>query len=505
VASDSNRSAEVLVVGAGPTGLVLALELRRLGIDVRIVDKTAEPGTTSRALAVHARTLELYDQVGLARDVVEQGLEFAAVNVWVRGKLTGRAAFGDIGRGLSPFPYVLMYPQDRHERLLIEHLRRAGVDVERSTTLVGFEERDAHVLARLERSDGAPSGCRAVYVAGCDGAHSRVREVLGIGYPGGTYERVFYVADVDLRGPLANHELHVALDEADLLAVFPMKGEHAARLIGTVKREAEALPSLQWDDVSRRALEQLPMQVEQVNWFSTYRVHHRVAEHFRRGRAFLVGDAAHVHSPVGGQGMNTGIGDAVNLAWKLAAVLRGRASGRILDTFEIERAAFARRLVATTDRAFTFVTRDGFVARRVRLDAVPAVLPALLTRESFRRFLFRTVSQTRIDYRHCDLNSGKAGSVHGGDRLPWTGENFAPLASLDWQVHVYGEAPSSLARACAERTLPLHRFPFGPREAAAGFAANAAYLVRPDGYVGLADARADDLQRYLDARELRAS
>jgi hypothetical protein len=313
------------------------------------------------------------------------------------------------------------------------------------------------------------------------------------------------VADVELRGPLANHELHVALDEADLLAVFPMKGERAARLIGTVKKEAEALSSLGWNDVSRRALEQLPMQVERVNWFSTYRVHHRVAEHFRRRRAFLVGDAAHVHSPVGGQGMNTGIGDAVNLAWKLATVLRGRASERILDSYEIERAAFARRLVATTDRAFTFVTRDGFLARRVRLDAVPVVLPALLARESFRRFLFRTVSQTRIDYRHCDLNAGKAGSVHGGDRLPWTDDNFAPLASLDWQVHVYGEASSPLARACAERTLPLRRFRFDPRAAAVGLAPNAAYLVRPDGYVGFAGESADDLQRYLDERELRAS
>src|SRR6185295_13360296 len=142
----------------------------------------------------------------------------------------GHAVFGDIGQGLSPFPYVLIYPQDQHERLLIEHLRREGVDVERSTTLVGFEERDGQVLARLERADGTRSACRAVYVAGCDGAHSRVREVVGIGFPGGTYERVFYVADVELHGPLANHELHVALDEADLLAVFPMKGEHAARL-----------------------------------------------------------------------------------------------------------------------------------------------------------------------------------------------------------------------------------------------------------------------------------
>src|SRR5258708_1525018 len=233
------RSAEGLIVGAGPTGLVLALWLKRLGVDVRIIDKTREPGTTSRALAVHARTLELYDQMGLAGDVVERGLKFAGVNVWVRGKLAGHATFGDIGKGLSPFPYVLMFPQDQHERFLIERLRGFGVEVERLTSLVGFSEQGDRVTADLERSDGARAKCQFAYVAGCDGAHSRVREVLGIGFPGGTYERIFYVADVELHGKVANHELHVALDEADLLAVFPLKGDSAARLIGTVRRESE--------------------------------------------------------------------------------------------------------------------------------------------------------------------------------------------------------------------------------------------------------------------------
>jgi 2-polyprenyl-6-methoxyphenol hydroxylase-like FAD-dependent oxidoreductase len=498
-------SARVLVVGAGPTGLVLALWLRRLGIDVRIVDQTSEPGTTSRALAVHARTLELYRQVGLASDVVERGLEFAAVNMWVAGQHVGRAAFGDIGRGLSPFPYVVIFPQDEHEKLLVERLRHEGIDVERSTTLVGFEERDARVIARLERADGTKSIEAFDYIAGCDGTHSRVRDVLGIGFPGGTYERLFYVADVEMRGSVANHELHAALDAADLLAVFPMKGEHAARLIGTVRRESEGRHgSLTWDDVSSVAMERLDMKVDRVHWFSTYKVHHRVADRFREGRAFLLGDAAHIHSPVGGQGMNTGIGDAVNLAWKLAAVLRGRAGESLLDSYEPERIAFARRLVATTDRAFTLATRDGFVARRVRLDAVPSILPALLGRETFRKYLFRTVSQTRVSYRHSTLSQGKAGSVHGGDRLPWLGsapapDNFAPLRSIDWQVHVYGEASRDIAEACSARGVPLHVFAWSAQADRAGFARDAAYLVRPDGYVALADpsARADRLGDYL--------
>jgi FAD binding domain-containing protein len=331
--------------------------------------------------------------------------------------------------------------------------------------------------------------------------------------PGGTYERIFYVADVELHGRVADHELHVALDDADFLAVFPMKGNNVARLIGTVRPESEEHhEKLGWHDVSSRAIERMQMRVDHVHWFSTYKVHHRVAEHFRRGRAFLVGDAAHIHSPVGGQGMNTGIGDAVNLGWKLAAVLRGRAGEALLDTYEPERIAFAERLVATTDRVFTFATRDGFLARRVRLDAVPLVVPSLVSRAAVRRFLFRTVSQTFLHYRQSPLSEGKAGSVHGGDRLPWVApdgehspDNHAPLSSLDWQLHVYGSASAELESACTKLGLPLHSFPWSSPSKDAGLEQNAAYLLRPDGHVALADptAHPENLKRYFDSRGLR--
>ncbi len=503
---------DVLIVGAGPTGLVLALWLKRLGVEVRIIDKTAEPGTTSRALAVHARTLELYRQIGLADDVVERGLEFAAINLWARGEHRARIDFADIGQGLSPFPYILIFPQDQHEQLLIEHLRRAGVEVERRTELLGFEERDARVVARLEREGGVVAECEAAYIAGCDSARSRVREGLGIEFPGGTYDRVFYVADVAFRGPTNNRELHVALDDADLLAIFPLKGENTARLIGTVKRESEEKHhDLKWTDVSQSVVERMQITVEQIHWFSTYRVHHRVAAHFGHGRAFLLGDAAHVHSPVGGQGMNTGIGDAINLAWKLAAVLRQRANPSLLETYEPERIAFARRLVATTDRVFTLASRDGSLARYLRLDAIPLLVPRLMAKTTVRRFMFQTVSQTRVSYPRSPLSEGKAGSVRGGDRLPWVtpessggADNFTPLDSLDWQVHVHGEHSAELSEACARRSLPLHAFAWRARAGEVGFARSAAYLVRPDGYVALADPAANPrtLENYLDARGL---
>jgi hypothetical protein len=233
-------------------------------------------------------------------------------------------------------------------------------------------------------------------------------------------------------------------------------------------------------------------------------VHHRVALRFRDKRAFLLGDAAHVHSPVGGQGMNTGIGDAVNLAWKIAVVLKESAPENLLDTYEPERIRFARRLVATTDRGFTLVTKRGGFAGVVRTRIVPLLVPLLFRTGAVRRLLFRTVSQTQVNYRYSSLSAGTAGRVHGGDRLPWVelvsgGDNFAPLTSMKWQVHVYGEARSGMGEACAELRLPLHVFAWQRGMRRVGFQKGALYLVRPDGYVALADPSANPkrLRQYF--------
>jgi 2-polyprenyl-6-methoxyphenol hydroxylase-like FAD-dependent oxidoreductase len=483
---------------------VLALWLTRLGVRVRIVDKAPEPGTTSRALAVQARTLELYRPLRLASTVVERGVRVIAVNFWVGAARVARAVFGDGGVGLSPFPYAIIFPQDEHERLLIERLREGGVSVERRVELLGLEDSGDRVRARLRRADGAEEVHEAEYVAGCDGASSAVREGLAIGFPGGTYEHLFYVADVEARAPANDGQLHGTLDAAEFLVVFPLKGERRARLIGVVRDEAETRRDrLTWDDVSKDIIARLGIAVERVNWFSTYHVHHRVADRFRKGRAFLLGDAAHIHSPVGGQGMNTGIGDAVNLAWKLADVLHGRAPASMLDSYEPERAGFARRLVATTDRAFTMITSRGPIARYVRTKIVPVLVPLVFRARAARRLMFRTISQTSLSYRDSPLSAGRAGGVHGGDRLPWVEavDNFAPLDALAWQVHVYGEAAPEVEAVCRERRLPLHVFPWQSAIRRTGLRRDAVYLVRPDGHVALADADAGAamLMRYLDA------
>ena len=504
------QETEVLIVGAGPTGLVLALWLTKLGVKVRIVDKTAEPGTTSRALAVQARTLEFYRQIGLADAVVKAGHKVGAMNLWVHAKRVTHVDLHGIGEGLGPFDFMFIFPQDEHEKLLVAALAKLGVAVERQTELMAFTDDGDCVRAVLQGADGNQDMCEARYLAGCDGARSRTREALDIGFPGGTYEQLFYVADVVASGEAIDGNLNVDLDEADFLAIFPMKGKGRARLIGTVRGEAAKKgEALTFEDVSARPIEAMKLTIGKVNWFSTYHVHHRVAAAFRKGRAFLLGDAAHIHSPAGGQGMNTGIGDAVNLAWKLAAVLKAKGPEGLLDTYEPERIGFARRLVATTDRAFSFASATGPLADRVRKTLVPVLAPSLTGLPFVRKFAFRTVSQMVVNYRHGPLSVGAAGDVWGGDRLPWIplkggGDNFAPLTSLEWQGHVYGEPTPEVVQACAARGLSLHAFSWDPDMRKAGVKRDALYLIRPDGYVALAEpaGKAERLTEFLDSRAL---
>jgi 2-polyprenyl-6-methoxyphenol hydroxylase-like FAD-dependent oxidoreductase len=502
---------DVLIVGAGPTGLVLALWLTKMGVSVRIISQADGPGTASRALAVHARTLELYEQMDLAAAVVAEGHHVEAVNVWVGGERQARMSLSNLGEGLTHYPFLHIYPQDRHERLLLSRLESLGVTVEWNTTFIDYEETPDGLVARLQTPDGWQTTSESAFLAGCDGAGSAVRKALHLGFPGGTYEQTFYVADVEASGPPMNGELNLALDTADFLAVFPLDQGTRARLIGTVEEDEAHAGTLRFEDLNDKAVEHLGIQVNSVNWFSTYRVHHRVADHFRKGRVFVLGDAAHIHSPAGGQGMNTGIGDAINLAWKLRMVLAGTVEGRdadrLLSSFEEERITFARKLVRTTDQAFTLATSEGRLAQFVRTRLVPVVMPLAIRFEPVRDYMFRTVSQLMINYRGEHLSAGEAGEVHGGDRLPWLDfgggrSNYDTFRDLDWQIHVYGSAAPSLQDWCRTHAVPLHVFAWQRSFADAGLERDAVYLMRPDSYVARAAhaGSPDALNRYFADR-----
>ena len=378
-----------------------------------------------------------------------------------RRRAGARVPFEEIASDLTPYAFLHIFPQDEHERLLVDRLQELGVQVERSTELLGYARTRATMSAPGCAAPTAPSArSTAAFIAGCDGAHSKVREAMGAGYPGGSYPQIFYVADVAGEGPAFNGDLNIELDESDFLAVFPLADKGRVRLIGAIRPgEGQDLDKLTFDDISDRATRQLRVKVDKVNWFSTYHISHRVTDHFRRDRAFLLGDAAHIHTPVGGQGMNTGIGDAINLAWKLKAVLAGQAPDALLDTFEAERRAFALRLVQTTDRFFNVAAAEGRLAEIVRTRIAPFILPQFAKFEAAREYLFRTVSQITLNYRGKGLDQGHAGPVHGGDRLPWVklgeGDNYQALKRIGWQIHVYGAAEADLQRWCEARNVPL--------------------------------------------------
>jgi 2-polyprenyl-6-methoxyphenol hydroxylase-like FAD-dependent oxidoreductase len=492
---------QVLIVGAGPTGLVLALWLARAGVPFRLIDKNPGPGRASRAMAVQARTLEFYRQLGVADAAVAAGFRLDRLHLRNRSRELATVPLGDASRGLSPFPFALSLPQDDHERLLTALLRQAGHRVEWDTELTGLVQGGDGVRATLRTPAGEQAWAGA-YLCGCDGAHSTVRHALGVGFPGGTYDQLFYVADARAEGAWSDRAITAYVAERTFCLAFPVRERGMIRFIGLVPEEFRGRDDLGFDHLRGEVEAVTGTRVTGVNWFSTYRVHHRVADHFRVGRAFLSGDAGHVHSPAGGQGMNTGIGDAVNLAWKLAAVIGGRADPALLDSYEAERIPFARSLVATTDRVFEAVVGRGLLSRLVRGVFAPFILPLALKFSAARRAQFRLVSQTRISYRTSPLSDGAAGAVHAGDRLPWVEgvDNFAPLRSLVWQLHVYGTAATGLREFASKSRLPLHEWPWTTAARRAGLERDAVYLVRPDGHVGFAGAAADveGLRAYLD-------
>lgn len=501
-------STPVLIVGAGPTGLVLALSLARRGVPFRIIDDDPGPGANSRAMAVHARTLELYRQFGFADEMVDQGIKMATIRMREAkndGTLREMSSVDlrEIGDDSTPYPFVLAYAQDDHERFLAGKLEHAGARVEWNTKLEGFTQDDGGVSATVVRGGGEREEISASYICGCDGPHSRVREVTGVGFPGGTYDQHFYVADVKIAQAMDN-DLRLTLGAHTLALMLPVRTTGMQRLIGLVPPELTEKGDLSFENIRDRVETLLGISVENVNWFSTYKVHHRVAEHFRIGRAFLLGDAGHIHSPVGAQGMNTGIGDAIDLGWKLAHVVQDRAGATLLETYEPERIAFARSLVATTDAAFRLPIAEGLVGEIARRVVLPMVFSVATKFSITRHAFFRTLSQIRIHYHDSPLSEGEAGGVRGGDRLPWLGraaeDNFASLTSLDWQVHVYGEIASDISAACAALHLPLHAFGWSESAHDRGFARGALYLVRPDGYVALAASvsGAETLAMYVE-------
>lgn len=492
---------KILIVGAGPTGLALGLQLAHYGVSFQIIDKNKGPGTSSRAMLIVPRVLEQYQQMAFSEKVVSKSIEIEKVQFHINQKKKAEIDVLSIGEDQSPFPSLFTFPQDEHEQLLIDQLENFQHSVNWETSLVSLSDTNEGVVVCLKHKDKEYSETFS-YVIGCDGASSRVRKELNIDFSGGTYEELFYVADAVL-GNETIYPKHVNFffSDEEFALFFPLRNKETTRIIGMFPTQLVKEKKTDFEHLHPFLEETFDYQLKEMNWFSTYNVHHRLANHFKLKNIFLAGDAAHIHSPVGGQGMNAGIGDALNLGWKLSAVIQKRADSSILETYELERKQFAESLVATTDRMFKVVSSKGVISKGLRKQVAPNLANFLMNKsDRVRRLFFHFISQIRIDYRSSALSEGKVGKIHAGMRLPYYKDNFEKLEEMDWQLHVYGKAEEALNEFLREKKLQLYEWEWNKAAEEKGFKQDAIYLIRPDGHIGWTNEEQDisQLERYLN-------
>jgi len=494
---------DVLIVGAGPTGLALACQLIRYGVDFVIIDTKETTTPYSKAIGVQARTLEIYEQIGLAEKLIEQGKITKHVRLLEGGKARAEVELSNLGQGLSPYPFLLIAEQGKHETLLYEFINAQEKEVLWQTTLADFSQTDAGVTGTIVDASGEQQTIEAQYLVACDGAKSRVRVELGMTFQGSTFERMFYVADVQINWEFPHDMLTACVAKDRSTAFFPMPGKDRYRIVGVFpegdKREGEIL----YEEIEQQILEdaQLELDIYKVNWFSTYKVHSRRVNRFSAGRCFLAGDSAHIHTPVGAQGMNTGIQDGYNLAWKLALVLRGDADAKILNTYHEERSEVAKRLLETTDRMFDLLMSPARPLAFVRTHIFPHIANFVVSLEAMNQFIFPLISQIGINYRQRTLSvdHDEEFEVRAGDRMPYfmvDGQSiydclhqpsFHLLTFSDERgddLHIRSEIEREFSGL-----VDYHTFPLDPRAAEIfGTDKSFSVLLRPDNYIGFVSA-----------------
>lgn len=501
---------DVIIVGAGPTGLSLACQLIRYGVDFVIIDRNETTTPHSKAIGVQARTLEIYEQIGLADKLIERGAIAAKARMIVGGKVRGEAEFGEFGKGLSPYPFILMVEQGEHESVLYDFIKSNGKDVRWRTGLENFSQTGDGVTAEIKLPDGSSESVEAKYLVGCDGAKSIVRHSLGLTFEGSTFERMFYVADVQINWDFTQDAGNAFLMKDTMLAFFPMKGENQWRIVGTFPEEfAKDEGDVLYEEIEERIKHdtEMDLDITKVNWFSTYKVHTRHVNKFSVGRCFLAGDSAHIHSPAGAQGMNTGIQDGYNLAWKLAMVLKERSSIEILNTYNEERLPNARELTRSTDRLFDLAASPGKVLSFARIYVFPYVANFAFRLKSVTKMLFPRVSQIGINYRKSSLSGGETDlSVKPGDRMPYLmieGQSiYDRLREPKFHLIIFSDGTRLIEDAgpLEAELIDVHRFPLYPNVADTfGTDQSFCVLLRPDNYIGLisSEVTPETIQTYF--------
>jgi 2-polyprenyl-6-methoxyphenol hydroxylase-like FAD-dependent oxidoreductase len=481
----------VLIVGAGPVGMTMASELVRYGVAIRIIDKAAERTDKSKALVLWSRTLELLNRGGGSAPFVEAGFKAEAVNFVAGDKMIGRVTMDSVQ---SPYPFGLMLPQSDTERLLEQRLDEQGVTVERRIELVTFTQRTDGVEAVLRHADGREETVSAAWLVGCDGAHSAVRHTLGAPFTGETMDSDWILADVHMTGyPYPDSEAAVYWHRDGVFVIFPISPGRYRVLADLPPSGADHPPAPTLEEAQAIIDRRGPSGLKAFDpiWLAGFRINGRKVSQYRWGRVFLAGDAAHVHSPAGGQGMNTGMQDAFNLAWKLAVVVRGTCCEELLDSYSPERSHVGDEVLKSAGRLTAVGTMRNPVAQALR-NLVGHVMFGLAP---VQHALADNMSEVTIGYPESPLN----GPSQGGTG-PKPGERVVPVAG-DVPVG-RGNAPrfALFAEENSATTELLRRFDglLDP-DIRAPLRKGSIWLVRPDGYVACSAREQSTIAGYLES------
>ncbi len=515
---------EVLITGAGPTGLMMACRLAQFNVQFRIIDKNKSPASYSGAMIVHARTLELFKQMGLAEKMVAQGTKITALNVWFNGRKSSRLNLEDKAGNLSEFPFILMLEQSKTERLLIEYLQHKGYQVEWETRLEDFDAGKEPIEAAVIHADGVREVVKTDYLIAADGAKSSIRALLEIPFLGLTHNKDLSIMECDADINLPPGEICFSFSKQATTGFFPLP-QGKWRIDAAFQKMKAKQDPLTFEQVQHlfNRKTKLPANIRNPNWFSVFHSHGKHVSYYRVNRIFLVGDAAHLFTPVGGQGMNTGIQDACNLAWKLAMVIQGKMAPQILDTYQEERKPVAVSTCRASDRFFELAASGKLKYRLFRSYMLPLLMKLffrLMKYNWFAGIVFKKLSGIGISYSLNFVNSESINHIYSsapkpGQRLPFPkhqrqNEKWKypqKMSDNHFQLLAFGDEENirKLDKAVGKYSgvIDFIPVPFTSETSGLylqfGFKLAGWYLIRPDLYIASRSDEygAEDLKAYL--------
>ena len=497
---------KILIVDAGPTGLMMACQLAIRKIPFRIIDKNEDHTTQSRALVIHARSLEIFEQLGIAQEAVQHGKKAKAVNLFVNGKRRLQFNLNNIGEGLTQFPFLLILEQSKTEKLLNGFINRHGFFVERNTELIDFSQNNNQINASLKQADKEQESIEVNWMIGADGANSLVRRKLNIPFAGKTYKESLFVLDCEMTMDIPPDEMCICFSDKTFAGLFPMTNGRS-RVIGIVPDEFQGNDSINFENATKDFAKRTRLNIILKNpqWISMYHSHHRSVSSFQQGHCFLAGDAAHIHSPVGAQGMNTGLQDAYNLAWKLALIIKENAKESLLDSYNDERIVIAQNLVKTTDRVFHIVTSKKKLFAFFRLYFMPTfmklVLPIAQRISFIRRSAFKSISEIGLHYRYSKLSIDNNKSSfpnkapRPGDRVLYLPEVQTMLSDAKFHLLIFmGEQKDQQTNQAIQMFIEKYNELISVHEIKLteatktmykkfGITKQGCYFIRPDNYI----------------------